>query len=717
MTRQVRPNGMVFAVDTVFARGNRTARVYRSTPDGCEVIWDEFVDPRTNERHGAISSFLSAEEIGQDVSRGKIRLIKLPESVAPRGLPSGAIRATPAESERIRNRECYVEAAQELIDQGLMRPRKAEFVRYYAQIFASGMRKADERSRSASKVKKCGTRLTILRPPTCGETIFRWWSAWIDAGRVVNKDKLANCGARPGRRYSDEENAFFSQVIKMRLTEERPSVSSILESVRSAVRCENERRLAQPIPLTQLTIPGYDWIHNLISQLAPVDHRVRTRGMDVAYRDLHTLGLGLQITRPLERVEIDEYTVDLVVFMDMLNLKELLTEEEAIGLGLDGQPRRLILSAAVDVCTKAILGLQIAPDTSAEVTLRTIEMIYLDKQPLADASGAEMPWPMRGHPLELALDRASVNMSDTIYQRLSAAGITNMAVPAGKPFLKPSIERFFATVGSLFLQRFTGRTFSDVVRKGENDPAARATVTLEDFLYWLTRWIVDVYHTRKPDVLGRKSPLEEWTDACERTPPPVRTDERMLRQAFGAEFPRKLARDGITLNGLKYQHEELANWFLGSAQHQVRVLTWDKNIGEIDVILPDGRIITAECVDPTWANKSRADLVRAVNAGKRTEAFGQGTRDRSIVAMDRFTAQKAALRNLVPTDMNPAELDANRQEFTRYMNSADRQIEAYDDLFDGEVQKTPSQTAQDGAEHAAPPSGSSRPRDTGEIME
>ena len=58
------------------------------------------------------------------------------------------------------------------------------------------------------------------------------------------------------------------------------------------------------------------------------------------------------------------------------------------------------------------------------------------------------------YPQTLALDRATINMSDEIYVRLAAAGITNMAVPAGKPFLKPWIERFFATMGKKFLQQF-----------------------------------------------------------------------------------------------------------------------------------------------------------------------------------------------------------------------------------------------------------------------
>lgn len=152
-----------------------------------------------------------------------------------------------------------------------------------------------------------------------------------------------------------------------------------------------------------------------------MDHKVRTRGMEVAHRDLHTLGQGLKTTRVLQRVELDEYTVDLMVFMRLLGLEKLLTPSEKVALGLTGEPKRLILSAAIDVYSGAIVAMQIAAEGSMNLTVKTIEMIYCDKQRIADAVGAVNPWPMHGHPQTLALDRAAVNMSDEIYTRLAAA--------------------------------------------------------------------------------------------------------------------------------------------------------------------------------------------------------------------------------------------------------------------------------------------------------
>lgn len=718
MMRQPASSPMVLAEGSEFARGDRLGRVYRSGPTGCEVIWQEYIDPETGEVIKAIADFIPADIIGREVSRGSLRILRLPPEMGPNVAEIAQEKSpTSAELTRASNRECYILAAQNLIDKGTMKPVRADFVENFDQLLGDGLREANARASRSARGAKCGTALVMLRPPQCGETIYRWWRPWAASAQMLKMDSFRNCGRKAGDRYTDEEDEFYKSIIEVRLTQERPSIASICESVQAAVRCENERRLALPAPEATLAVPGYNWVWQLIARIAPADHEVRTRGMEVAYRDLHTLGLGLQVTRVLERVELDEYTVDLMLFLRMIGLDVFLTREEASAFGLDGTPKRVILSAAVDVYSGAIMGLQIARSSSIEVTLRTIEMIYLDKQPLADAIGAEMPWPMYGQPQTLALDRASVNMSDAVYLRLSHAGITNLAVPAGKPFLKPWIERFFATFGALLLQRFTGRTFADVVRKGENDPAARATVTLDEFLEWLTRWIVDIYHTRKPQTLGKKSPLQTWNEAVAVSPPMVRADQKMLRHAFGVTTTRKATRHGITVEDIRYQHEEIAKWFLNETERDLTVVWWEKKIGSIEVYLPDGRSVTAHCVDPKWSDKSYADLVEQRMAEKEAKLFGQRARDRATVEIDAFTRNKAALRGLLPIIPTGEELATRTRDFSRYMGAPERRPETYGDVFDNEVQPCSPEEAMPGSHPGLLASQPANANDTGDIME
>ncbi len=95
----------------------------------------------------------------------------------------------------------------------------------------------------------------------------------------------------------------------------RQTVISIAERVGAAIEAENKRRISQAVPEAGLPVVGYDYVHKVIVERAPLDHAIRQKGWDLAYKDLHSLGLGIQTSRALERVAIDEYTVDLMVLM------------------------------------------------------------------------------------------------------------------------------------------------------------------------------------------------------------------------------------------------------------------------------------------------------------------------------------------------------------------------------------------------------------------
>ena len=350
------------------------------------------------------------------------------------------------------------------------------------------------------------------------------------------------------------------------------------------------------------------------------------------------------------------------------------------------------------------------------LTVKTIEMIYLDKQPIADAAGAVNAWPMHGHPQTLALDRAAVNLSNEMYLRLAAAGITNLAVPAGKPFLKPWIERFFATLGAKFLQQFTGRTFSNVVLKGENDPEKRATLTLDEFLQWLVRWIVDVHHTTKPETIGRSAPLYTWERAVAEIPPLVLNDESRLRKAFGDRHERIVSRKGVTMYGLQYIAPEISDWFLNEAERKLEVWWWHKRIGRVEVLLPNGQWVTAHCKDEQWADRSYDELAIFIARVDAEHTRGEEERDRYIVEADARTAELSGLRGLMPVPPSGAERAARSKEFSRHTFPVNSDLNQAKDLFADIV--TPS----DGM--AASPtdkaSNSSKPPqkpDAGDIME
>ena len=90
-----------------------------------------------------------------------------------------------------------------------------------------------------------------------------------------------------------------------------------------------------------------------------------------------------------------------------------------------------------------------------------------------------------------------------------------------------------------FLQRWSGRNFSNSVEKGKNDPKERATLTLEDFLFWLVRWIVDIYHDRPHAGLDYLKPREARNLAMAEHRP-RRLTSREMRVHFGDIVVRKV---------------------------------------------------------------------------------------------------------------------------------------------------------------------------------
>ena len=420
--------------------------------------------------------------------------------------------------------------------------------------------------------------------------------------------------------------------------------------------------------------------------------------MDVAYRDLHPVGRGLRVDRALQRVEIDEYTTDLMTLLRVLDLDGLLTPQEKVTLGLTGEPVRLIMSAAIDVYTGAIVAMQIAPAASMNLTVRTIEMIYLDKSEIAKAVGATYSWPMHGHPQSIAFDRAGVNMSDELYLRLGAAGITNLAVPAGKPFLKPWIEGFFRTVGKRFLPKFPGRTFSDVVKKGENDPGKRASLTLDEFLKWLVMWVVDVHHTTQPETLGRAAPMLAWERAVAEAPPFALAVER-----------RTLTRKGVKVLGLNYQLPEIGCESLTSSERDVEVYWWHRNIGSVEVRLPDGQWFTAECTDPMWLDKSYDDLAAYIARRKVEAQIGQAARDKFNVEVDLRTSELLALRQMLPLAPTGTQIDRLAHEFAQYLHDPNAEQEPAD-LFADEIDPIDADPAASARGSVADATDTSKPR-------
>ncbi|GGH63705.1 DDE-type integrase/transposase/recombinase [Frigidibacter albus] len=711
----------------IFELNKRRGTVVELRITSCLVLWEEFVDPETGEVLPAISDTVSNEDFCRFDLHGRLSIIRRPSAAAPVGKRDRSHR-TDAEIARMRHRYCYVSAAQKLIVDGELEEIRAAFILrgvhiialgtlYYTQYLTKKAGAADKRGGAKVKV---GTQSKVPKSPA---HIYKWYCDHRRRGQNGLFDEYISSGNR-GRRYTEDEEALVHSVIRQRLDEERCSISSIVTSVQAVFDVHNEDAARSHPPGKSFNRPGYEYIHAAIDALAPLDHAIRTRGLKVAYRNMHALGVGVKTDRALERVEIDEYTFDLMVILNGLGIWDWLRSEEREMLGLDGSTRRVVLSAAIDVHTRCIVGMRISANGTTSLLRETVEMIFLDKTPIADAVGAHEPWNMHGRPETIVLDRGPNYIGDEVYDLLACLGIINLGAPAKKPWLRPFIERLFRTIHLGFAQRFSGRTFSNVVERGENDAAARASLTLDDFLQWLVRWIVEIYHnTEHAGLLGR-TPAEAWaqSQASSRLQGVSREE---LRKVLGIRRHRTLGPSGITMMHIRYQTDDLMKIFYGPPNKPkiLEVAWWPHDIGTISVKVAPDHWMNVTAADPMWIGKSFDDLmmVRHRLAGERDRS--NAVLARALTELDAAAFRGKVLRGLLPIAVTDATYDRYEADFMRFMSTAERDFDApeHEDLFDGVIDLQRKAAGSPPVSPGGPPASRSAPaisaEDSDDLME
>jgi len=493
-------------------------------------------------------------------------------------------------------------------------------------------------------------------------------------------DQYRNCGKY--KRYDDATEAFVCKILDVLFDQERPTIKLFVESVKSAINAENDRRERMPVPAAKLKMVGYDYVLGLIKDRAPIDHAIRKHGWDKAYKDMHALGMGIETFRALQKVEVDEYTVDLFVLMESTDLFDYLPASIKGLIGLDGSSCRVTLSAAIDVHTRCLLALQIVPKGLESPLTQTLEMIYMDKTPIADAAGAHFGWPMGGAPEAILFDRGSAYVSDDAYEILASLGITNLGAPAGKPWLKPFIERIFRTIHSDLLLRFSGRAFSNVVDRGDNDAAERATLTLEAFLGWLVRWTVDAYHTKKYSALGM-SPAQAWNKAVKECHPRSLTSPEM-REVFGVRTTRRVGPKGIRVKHIDYQNDASIRLNFSPGIDSVEVLRWHGDIGAISVRPDDGQWTTVTALDPKWIGATDSDLDAWLNSEPDEDEAEIKARRNFVNNANSESFRLKRLLGLISLPKTAEDLEVDIARFSRHTDTAERRhmLGEYRDIFD-----------------------------------
>jgi putative transposase len=470
-------------------------------------------------------------------------------------------------------------------------------------------------------------------------TLRRWVREAALFGEAGLIDNMHLRGNR-NRLMEPEATGIMMREVRKYMGLERPTKRVIFDNVAIAFGKANVERVEAGLP--PLNAPSRETVRRAVNSLDPFTVMVAREGLEAARKKYMPVGNGLQLTRPGERVEMDEHTIDLMTLMHSTDLWGRMTDKERHAVGLNNSTARWVLTVALCATTRCILGMVISRGPKATAAVQCLQMVISNKGQWSDAVRAHGPWDMHLTPEMIVTDNGTAFKSEAFRVACADLGISVEHTVAGMPQQRGRGERWFGTLNMAVSTLSPGRTFSDIATKGDANPADRAVMTFDDFAFAIVRWIVDGYHNTPHRGLGGETPLQCWRRLSVQygvTPSP---DMRRQRLVFGQNMVRKLTKEGLTVLGVRYHSERLALWMNRNDEDQIDVRWHPRDMGAVEARLGD-EWFEIPAVDPmmegraaqTWLVATRS--LRA--AHPKRKSFD---RDVVLAAMNAIQERNAA---------------------------------------------------------------------------
>jgi putative transposase len=419
-------------------------------------------------------------------------------------------------------------------------------------------------------------------PKPCSSSVWNWNKAYRDYGLPGLIDNRSRSGQK-GSRLNPEVENLLSECVGRYLNPDQPTKEQVIQDTRDAFKDINEKRVLDG--LEPLPTPSRNTIRSRINSIPPFEAAVCRLGRAEAISKFYPVGRGLIRSRPLERLEMDDWTVDLFTIAKQMGIFPLLPSELQEAIALDGKKSRWHLCVAICCTTRCILGITLSSSPATQAALECLHMVVREKEQWADAVDASSPWDMSGLPDLLVTDAGSQFVNARIEAAAHDLGITTDIPPQGLPQLRATIERYFETIGTNLLPRLSGRSFSNVVQRGDYPSEERTVLSVHEFSKILVRWVVDVYHNTPHEGLTGETPLECWQRLSNEfgvRPVPCR---RSRRTAFGVQLERMLSNKGIQILGVRYNSDLLMQYMRNETNRSLNVHWLAEDIGEVEVQL------------------------------------------------------------------------------------------------------------------------------------
>lgn len=428
--------------------------------------------------------------------------------------------------------------------------------------------------------KRGGSKLPQQRKPHAPATLLKLYKKLrknkYDPGALVPKYRT---GKEKSLGFCEDTEDFMRSFIRSAINREDPKDNAIAKDVRDALIEENARRAKNGEKL--LGVPCERTIVRRIAFIDPFERAVLRNGIDQARNANSVSSGGLDLLYALERVEIDEWECDVRAKFKQLGIWDELPEDIRNDFPEDG--RRWIY-VAIDCATRCILGLSICSNPNSDAARRVLTQVLTDKTELARAAGAEGSWDFFGSPHLICTDTGSAFSSNLFILAVNSLGAIMLFPPVKIPELRSRIERVFGTMSRKIMPMLPGRTFSNIIERGDYPSEERTVLTDDDLTRILTIWVVDHYHHHPHRGLpGGQSPASRWKELVEKYDVSEPPDLHTRRVALGYEFVRTPSKQGVVLFSNHYDCKELMKFRRINKGKPVRLRIDPGNIGAVSV--------------------------------------------------------------------------------------------------------------------------------------
>lgn len=486
----------------------------------------------------------------------------------------------------------------------------------------------------------------------CLRSLLKWLGIWEPHKDPLLLLKRSRYVGRNAVRLGREEDAVIQSQLPNYLHPNRPSQSHVVQDVHAEIRRRNIIRSAEGLP--QLRMPSASSVRRRIAALGRFEVTAAREGLAVARDRYGPVGRGLDVDLPLERVEMDEWKVDLISILEAAGIEPTADQRRDLVLG------RYFLCVAIDCATRCILGIKLAENGTTRDALATLWMALTDKSDMARALGCRAGWHQSGHITQLVVDNGGPFVSSEFKAAVADLGIGYDVMPAGVPKLRGRIERMMRTFAQNMMPFMTGRTFSNPVERGDYPSEAYAVHTAQDLVDAFVRYIVDHYHQSEHQGLDYNSPAEAWEAATKTYPVPPAPNRHILRAILGLEVRRRSGRHGIQLMKLRYHSEELARRFEHHGGEDVLLRVDPEDLGHVSCWMNDAWHVLA-CTTTDMRGVPVESWKRAVleaYQGNRTAArSGQIFVDEAVLGLRQIDETARARRRLGPINLSAEELE------------------------------------------------------------